>query len=304
MNLFKNVLKATLVLALIFLFSCEKEQNVNNNTLTEEIGKVETRYQQGDIKLENIVDPNFQKVETSASESYKAKILQDLEKSYSKQTTYLKSAGNTVGVIKSGGTCGSYVELYMYMDCEDGSGNISAVNGWVGDCERTSGGNIILRFCVVNGAYFERTNSDYAVLNLTGLSSWPYGVNYIYRYFDNEDYQNANNFTLNGNALWDTWLGRCYLGANTGLGFYHYISNSDSPSYPSLGFSYGVFGQFGSNLGSIVTDDEDNGNANTCQTASYDYANLRLGTLYDRYTNIPSILNVGNNTTLYVSKVN
>lgn len=304
MNIFKNVFKATLVLALLFLYSCEKDQNdSNNNMLTEEISKVETRYQEGDIKIENTLDPNFQKIETSAVESYKKKIIQALEDSYSKQTTYLKSAGNKVGVIKSG-TCGSYQELMVFMDCEDGSNNISSVNEWVGDCGRDSNGNITLRFCVVNGAYFERTNSNYAVLNLTGLSSWPYGMGYIYRYFDNEDNNNANSFTLDGTPLWNYWFGRCYLGSNIGLGFYHYIANSSSPTYPNLGFSYGVFGQFGNSKGSIITDDEDNKNANSCQVASYDYANLRLGNLYNRTTNIPDILNVGANTTLFVCKIN
>jgi hypothetical protein len=78
-------------ITLFFLLSCKKDQNdSNNNTLTNEISKVETIYQEGAIKLENKLSPDSSKIETSADESYKEKIRQDLEKSFSKQITYLK----------------------------------------------------------------------------------------------------------------------------------------------------------------------------------------------------------------------
>lgn len=308
MNIFKNVLKVTMVITFLFLFGCEKDQNdSNNNTLTDEIGKVETRYQEGDIKIENTVDPAFQKVETSAPESYKEKIRQDLEKSYSKQTTYLKSVGNEVGVIKTG-TCGSYKELIVNMDCEDGSNNISKSVGWVGDCTVNSLGNVTLKFCVVGDAYFSIAKNDFAVLDLNGIlpvSYWPNGVGSIQRYFDNEDTGNKNSFSLGGTPFWGA-NGKCNFTNNVNLAFYYYAgdqSRYNDYCNASLGFSYGVFGWFGNNHGWIDTDDEDYRNANSLIISPW---NKETGSR-PSYYNIGRVQNIvegGNNTTLYISKVN
>lgn len=77
-----------LLTTLFFLFSCEKEDDINSsddtNTLTEEIQKVETSYKEGDVKLENVNDQDYEKVETSASISLINRIKSELEESYSK----------------------------------------------------------------------------------------------------------------------------------------------------------------------------------------------------------------------------
>ena len=196
MNIFKNVLKVTMGLALLFLFSCEKDQNdPSKNTLTEQIGEVETTYKEGDVKIEFPWYPGFQKNEKVVDADLALKVWQELGKSYSKQTTYLKSAGNTVGVIKDG-TCGSYQELYIHIDCED-SGAASSESGWNGDCWVTSPRNVILYFCVVNVAYFQATNVNYAVLDLSS-QAWPTGVSKIRNFMDTENKSNANACTQGG----------------------------------------------------------------------------------------------------------
>jgi hypothetical protein len=307
MNIFKNTLKITVVIALLFLFSCKKEPNEkqnepNVNTLTDEIDKVVTIYQEGDIKLENIVDPDYKKIETSAPESYKEKVRQELEKSYSKQTTYLKSANNTVGVIRSG-TCGSYQELYVHMDCED-SGAASSYTGWTGDCLVNSSKNIILRFCVVSGVDFGPTTHNYAILNL-GFNALPIGVTRVVRLFDNEDTHNKNSATIAGSTV--GLVGDCNFYYDTQLSFYLYPGD---PSYttplPNLGFTYGVFGNWAStdnDKGKIFSDDEDNNNGNELYWQVWD----RWGTLQPRQ-DIQGITSIimknGANTDIYINKVN
>lgn len=268
MNIFKNGFKIAMSISLIFLLSCEKDQiDTNDKSLTEEIARVETRYKEGDIKIEIPWEPGFEKNEQITSPRYDLKIRQELEKSYSKQTTYLKSAGNTVGVIKNG-SCGSYQELYIFMDCED-SGAASSETGWNGDCwVQPSARNVTLFFCVVDGAYFQRTNVDYAVLNLSS-SAWPSGVSKIRNWMDNEDKGNINKITqggtgqtngtsIGGTNKYDNWYGETGVGSNTMLGYYYYPKTTTTTAFPSLnGISYGVFGSFGTEKGQIFIDNED-----------------------------------------------
>jgi hypothetical protein len=303
MNLFKNILKITVVITFLFLVGCKKEQNKEQNessvnTLTDEIDKVVTIYQDGDVKIETIADPGFQKIETSAPESYKDKVRQELEKSYSKQTTYLKSAGNTVGVIKSG-TCGSYKELYVYMDCED-SNNKTRIDGkWIGDID-VFGGNVALHFCVITGAYFQPTNHDYAVLNLS-TNSVPNGVYRVVRTFDNEDSRNQNSATLNGAPV-KYLYGDCNFYYDTQLSFYYYPAVSSATPFPNLGFLYGVFGNWGSidDKGSLFVDDEDGNNGNILVQQKWQNNQLQPE---EKTSGIPSVIMTdGENSVLYINK--
>jgi hypothetical protein len=288
MKTFKSLLKIALAITAFFLYSCEKEQfDSNQSSITNDINKVETIYQEGDIKIE-----------TSASESDKEKLRQELEKSFTKQTTYLKSAGNLVGVIRSGGSCGSNQELYWHMDCED-SGNQSSKSGWIGDCDVNSSGNVIFNFCVVNGAFFQRTNVSYAVLNLYGTANWPYGVSRIWGYMDNENNNNKNSDSKT--SVHQAGIkGDCALWDNTLLGLYYYPQQSSATPFPNLNISYGVFGQFGSNKGNIYSDDEDGGDS-FVTIWDFNYSTGTLGSAYNTY--LPIIAEVGANTRIYFSKV-
>lgn len=290
MRSFKFSFIIAMLITILALYSCEKEQiHTTQKTITDEISKVETIYQEGDIKIE-----------TSASESNKEKFRQELEKSFTKQTTYLKSSGNLVGVIRSGGNCGSYPQLYWHMDCEDGR-NISSKTGWIGDCDVNSSGNVILNFCIVNGAFFQRTNVNYAVLNLYGTANWPYGVSRIWGYMDNENGNNKNSDSQTsvhqlGNK------GDCSFWDNTLLGMYYYPQQSMANPFPNLNISYGVFGQFGSYKGNILSDDEDSGNDSSVTIWDFDYSTGTLGSAYSTY--LPIIATIGVNTRIFFSKAN
>lgn len=295
MKNFKILYSLSLGIVLFFLVSCEEEQDYIEKeiSLTEEIGKVETIYQEGDIKIET--DNEGSKIETDADFSLKDKIRNELEASYSKTRSFLKSGSNAVGVFKNG-SCGSWPVLSIYMDCEDSKGNSSA-SGWIGDSHVTGAKNVALLFCVVNNAYFEHTNVDFAVLNLS--NKYPHGVSRIFRYFDNEDSKNANQTTYKGSS-YSGWFGDSWFGNNTRLTFYYYPKTAYHNPFPSLGISYGVLGQFGSNMGNIYTDDEDKKNANDCHLGlfnGYSFDSAPSG-------NIANIMDVGRNTRLYLSKVN
>jgi len=302
----KYVSYAILCLLLVAIGSCKKENSEantegSNTNLSTQISKVETSYKEGDIKIENKLQPGDSKTETSASAETKEKIRLELENSVSKQTTYLKSGSNVVGVIANG-SCGQYSTLEIKMDCEDRNYNSSS-SGWIGDCSVLGDGNVVLKFCMVYNAFFERMfQKDYAVLDMSNVSM-PYGLDEITRYFDNEDKNNINYSKINGVLVApNTWFGQTNLGTgNTRLGFYYYKAYTSGTNFPNLGISYGVLGRFGSYQGSIYTDDEDDGNANFCMLHQYQPA---TNTYIDIATgNIPNIMDVGSNTRLYFSKV-
>lgn len=315
MNILKNVLKVTMSLALVFLFSCTKEQNEPNlASLTDEFRKVETAYKEGDYKIETTSGVNDSKVVTQASNEYKEKVQQILSK-YSKQTTYLKNATDwvvyTVGVIKNlNGTCGPYTELAIFMDCEDSGHNSRAYN-WVGASVVDGNGNVTLRICMVNQDYFNNTTSDYAVLKLSTITAWQNsaweGPNRIIANIDNEDSGNANSTTLNGVLIepYQNPLGDCHFFYDTKLGFYKYPGVAYGQAFPSLGIGYGVFGQIGpvANKGRIHLDDEDKNNKNSLYTQVYNKSTYSLEPTQTRVYSVPGIIDQGTNTELYMSKI-
>ncbi len=217
---------------------------------------IESRYKEGDIKIETLWELSCQKIEKIASLNLRETLRMRLEESYSKQTTYLKSNGNTVGVIKSG-SCGSFKVLSIFMDCEDNR-NKSSYSGWTGDSKIDSHGNITLDFCIVDGYYFERTNVDYAVLDFSN-AAWPSGVSRIKNYMNNEDSGNINSITLDDVSIRGQKYGSTQVDLNTMHGYYYYPKVSNSTPFPYLGIFYGVFGNFGATKGSIFVDNEDSG---------------------------------------------
>lgn len=270
MNIFKKLMGLSLVTTFFSLYSCVKDKDINyQNNLTNQIDKVVTLYLDGDIKIENTASADYKKVETEASDELKEKIRLELNKSNSKQETFLKSGSNPVGFIRAG-SCGTYPELNIFMDSEDSNCQTSH-NGNIGDCiasYNTDNGNITLRFCVVDALYFERTNFDYAVLDLGG--NIPYGVNGITRVFDNEDSGNRNIVKLNGTLI-SGYYGGCRFYYDTQLAFYYYVAD------PSKGSSLPLFSGISQYLvlgispsgwpqNSIYSDDEDGNNGNSLST--------------------------------------
>jgi len=140
--------------------------------MTESISTIENQYTQlppdtGKKKKEEpIYDNNYKKIEdTTAYKSLHEKIDTAINNSYSK--TKIISSEVAFGVIKDG-NCGGYPELDVFMDCEDHN-NETKYFGWIGSNYVDDKGNVLLKFCVVDGsAQFHRTNVDYAVLALGG----------------------------------------------------------------------------------------------------------------------------------------
>jgi hypothetical protein len=314
MNIFENALKITCVLILFFIYSCEKDENdTNSNSITKQIVALETTYKEGDVKIEFPWYPGFQKNESVHDASLNLKVRNELAKSYSKQTTYLKSGYNNVGVIKDG-SCGPYQELYIFMDCED-SGAMSSQSGYHGDSwvNVNSSRNAYLYFCVVSWAFFQATNVDYAVLDLQS-GNWPNGVSKIRNIMDTENRRNINQIfqggtrqsdgtNVGGTNMLNSWYGSTGVtNSLVELGYYYYPKVSNSTPFPNLGISYGVFGSFGANQGSIFVDNEDGGYS---WIGKQEWLGSNLGP--ECYPNsVSGIVSVdGNsNTTMYFSKVN
>ncbi|HAH24565.1 MAG TPA: hypothetical protein DCL77_12580, partial [Prolixibacteraceae bacterium] len=69
MNILKISLKIATVTTLVFLYSCTKDQkDINENSLTSQITKIETVYTEGDIKIETIGDGINNAIEYSADD--------------------------------------------------------------------------------------------------------------------------------------------------------------------------------------------------------------------------------------------
>ncbi|MCX7985324.1 MAG: hypothetical protein N2662_00095 [Bacteroidales bacterium] len=284
-----------------FLTYCTKQEEQN---ITKEIEKIETAYKEGDTKIETFLQPGENKIETFASEEVKDQIRRTLEKNNSKKTTYLKAFSRLAGVIANG-SCGTFSTIEIFMDCED-TRNSSSTGGWTGSCGLPGGRNAYLKFCIVDAYYFTHIiGINYAILHLGG--NIPGGVSAIVRYFDNEDDDNINWAYLDGKEIpKGTWYGQSWFEYNTRMGFLYYpsVNAFGNSSFPNLGISYGVFGSIGANRGYIHTDDEDSRNSNWCFKYVYNKNNgTYTKTDINDQTTIDNIIQVGGNTTLYMSKI-
>ncbi len=309
MNILKYWTKIIVLIVFISLYSCTKEKiSPDMNTITDDVEKVISIYKAGDVKIETIADPNNNKIETDASDTYKKKILQILN-NYTKQTTYLKSGSvvYNVGVIKVDDSCGPYLELDYTMDCED-SGNNSQPYGWVGKCDVNSSGNVTLRICMVDRDYFNNTVNNYAVLNFSAINNWQTsaisGPNRIIAQIDNEDSGNINGGTIDGVPLtsYQEWLGDCHFYYDTQLGFYNYPAVAGSTGFPAIGIHYGVFGSFGANQGRIHLDDEDHNNADALYIQNYNKSTNSLNPTQTKVSTVSGIIDQVGNTDLYMSR--
>ena len=293
MNILRISLKTATVIAMLFLYSCTKDlKDINENSLTSQISKVETIYKEGDIKIETIGDGTNSAIEYSADAETKNRILKEIQGNFSKKQTYLKSGSNPVGVIQSG-WCSSDKHLEVYMDCEDGGNNSSITGNWTGaNIVVSGGGNIYYNFCIVDGLSLDRTNFDYAVLDVSG--NIPSVAIPVVRLFDNEDYRNKNYFKKNDVAFSGP-LGACDFGKNIYLAFQFFPALANSQyTLPDFGVgAYGVFGSFGSEQRTVYSDDENDGNANDL-----------IFTVQSPLTDgIPNIVEeTGPNTTLHISR--
>jgi hypothetical protein len=287
------------------LNSCQEQQlDIQEPvSVTDELEKIETIYNGGDIEIENGNENFGEKIETDAPSALREKIEEELLGSYTKQKTFSKAqANNLVGVI-SNRACGYYQRLQIIMDCENRR-PASYDSGWASG-SYVYRGDVVLNFCQIPNT-FVKTNFDYAVLNLT--SNVPNSTYRVDRLFDNEDNNNKNRSYFGGTRIYG-WKGYTSLsGRNLQLSWIMYPKTSTAQNLPALQFgdSYGVLGKFGANRQVIHSDDEDRRNAN--RTNVYKYSNTGSRTLLptgtERSSVLINILDEGRNTNLYISKVN
>jgi hypothetical protein len=167
-----------------------------------------------------------------------------------------------VGVIPSATTCPSdYSLVQIYHDDEDRR-NANHRWGWQGGISSTS--NTLFRFCKVPGRNFYPLDKsgpqyNYALLKL-GLFCPGGTTRTTLRGFDNEDSNNQNGSSgpifPNVNLFGRNWVMHfCVLDGGT--------SSPRMSSFPSLGFSYGVFAPtnmpapYSLQAGYVYKDDED-----------------------------------------------
>lgn len=148
-----------------------------------------------------------------------------------------------VGVVPGQpGDCGGNQYVWIYMDTRDNSDD-DYVRGWTGAISQSSTGTgITLGFCRVSGALLNHlqmpTGADstwygYAVLKLG--TTCPNLSREFSRYIDNEDHNNQNGYS--GDVAPNE------VTRNTHLKFCLFVPNATPymPSFPNLGFQYGVF---------------------------------------------------------------
>jgi len=171
----------------------------------------------------------------------------------------------SVGVIPQSNYCPSgYSWSQIHMDDEDRR-NANGRGGWIG--ATSSGGNTTWRFCkvdTVRALSFRPLPStgnqhDYAVLNMGVFC--PSGARRYTRVQENEIWRNANSSSgviFPNFRVYNTWFtSYCHFdgGASSWLGH--------MPSFPKLGFAYGVFGpqsmpsKYALARGWVHQDDED-----------------------------------------------
>lgn len=308
---------AFMILA-ISTIACHQDEIVETElreSVTEEILKIETIYDLGDVKIEN--ESLEDKVESFADETLKKKIWIELGKSYSKTTTYSKTNEINIpgydGVLKET-NCGQFNELAIFMDCEDNRPWTKKKGQYVGASEVDGKKNVKLKFCLIPNLPQRSTNYDYGVLFLGDNHLNLDGASTIIRSFDNEDNSNSNYYEYNGIKQNGEYKflggvnGTCPLtkigGSNTRLTFHYFKANPNSGDFPDLGIPYGVFGQFGplAQQGSIYIDDEDRRNANECDYIEHIGGNVYNSSVSVGSGSISTLMNVGGNTELFISK--
>lgn len=303
----KKILLQSVLLCALLIACTDSRDSLDNDlslySVSNKIEEIESILPKGETKIET----EGIKIIGARSEKKINEIKEKLQNAYYKQQSYLRSndGEGEVGVLQSeAGKCGSFKEILIFMDCEDSGNGASTLSGWTGTSYIDRNKNADLFICAVKTSQFKfnRGYEEYAVLLLGGQR--PNGISTITRYFDNENTDNANyrGTAVNG-VPFAGYYGACEIGkANTTLVFLHYLSTSTPSSFPNLGFSYGVFGQLGSNRGYLQTDDEDQSPSSTCMVDRFNGQSYT--TSYVNNGAVGSILNVDiDRTRMYMSKI-
>jgi len=160
------------------------------------------------------------------------------------------------------------------MDCQD-SGNNTSGNSCSNIYTPKDGGtpiyatnNVIFHIYLVPKTYFSEiinVGSKYGFAVFDGIQSNNYlnHLNYIQRYFDNQDSGNDNKVTLNDEVI--DYYCASRFGKNTLMSLVYFPPKENGttlPNIPGLGYNYFVLGSFGHGQAYLTSDDEDNKNTN------------------------------------------
>lgn len=254
------LLYASLLLAAFVFVGCEKPESVGEPSVTEQFEKIETKYREGDVRIENVAGEKKRSVASKETlERIKretAELRAANEKRYSSKRTIF--GGYDVGVIPETPWCPAWSEyVHFYLDNENSSPATTG-GGWVGawianDPVR----NTHMVYCRVDGRLFP-DNVRYSVLALGNQRADAFeGTSEMY--IDSEDGSNSSysegdiypNIVTNNTIL--------YLHTSNDPG-----TSITSTTFPDFQFRYAVFGtlQGGITYGWVATDDEDSNNAN------------------------------------------
>ena len=268
-------MKKTLITCAILslgMISCQNDEfnsMPEENSLNQEIKKIEYLFEEGMEKEEFIYQEGNTKVETSMS--FEDRLIyydyikrNGIKDDYMGPTTRATYDESTYGLILKGTgvSCGTGRELKFRMDTEDNN-NQSYITGNVGDTYIDSQGNVYFVFCIVpiNSITFPATILYKTDLSQTGSFS---------RFFDCEDSGTDNQFYVNGKEVSRSYVNSTNWGitesSNGNVTFYFYNISGNSGHSKGEG-GHGVFGHTTSNPstrnGIIHTDDEDNNNINS-----------------------------------------
>lgn len=266
--------KAFITCAILSLgmISCQNDEfnsMVEENSLNQEIKKIEYLFEEGMEKKESIYQEGD--IKTITQMSYEDKLVyfdyikrNGIKDDYTGPTSRATYDESTFGLIPKGAgvSCGAARELRFRMDNEDGSSQ-SYITGNVGDTYIDNRGNVNFVFCIVpkNSIVFPAMILHKTDLSQTGSFS---------RFFDCEDDGTENLYYVNGEKVSRSFINSTNWGitedSNGNVTFYFYHVPGVS-GYSKGEGGHGVFGHITSNAstrnGIIHTDDEDSSNINS-----------------------------------------
>lgn len=271
--------KSILVVACgaMFFCSCGETSSLQSGVDLEELTQqyelieaaVEEVGKEGDDispKVETQEDASV--IETSARE-YVTELMNRIAIAKEKvmRSGYSTTAG-VVGVFKVG-SCGSYKELIIHMDCEDNRDG-SYVSGDVGDTSVDSNGNVDFRFCLTESNRFY-PGGVLLVDQVDGSTVNSYWI--FVRRHDTEDSKGSNSVYGN-HAQYNSDVaisnGFTKLSRDNAIMAWGFPTSNSYYPYPPYGFgpsgiNYGLLLVDFASTGIIYCDDEDSKNGNWAQ---------------------------------------
>lgn len=252
-------MKKTLITCAILslgMISCQNDEfnsMPEENSLNQEIKKIEYLFEEGMEKEEFIYQEGNTKVETSMSFEDRLIYYEFLKRNNGNIATEYTgpTRANTYNeevfglVLKSPNlSCSPYRELQFIMDCEDSNWK-SYTSGNTGSTFVDSNGNMNFIFCIIPASNIAN-----------GLHKIENGYA---RSFDCEDHNTHNVYYVNGMRADKSYVNNTKWGiTEDGSGNIVFYFKNTNWSSGSTGFGH----KTGSNNGIIYTDDEDDDNAN------------------------------------------